>query len=303
MTSFNRVLKFAVTDFLRNMLRSTSAIFVLVMVILLATGLFFMHGISSYVIVQVQNKIDITAYFKSDAAEDDILSAKDQLVKADPAIKNIQYVSKDAALENFKKLHADNPVFANALMQVGDNPFLPSLNITTNGDPAEYQKIADILQQEKFNSLIDKVDFLQKKDTINKVFSITSALNTFGITLAIILMLIAALIVFNTIKLAIDSAKDQIQTQRIVGATAWFVQAPFIIQGALFGAISFIICFILTFAFSYLLSPKLIIILSGFSLWSFFMSNLFLILLIQLGIGVGLGAVTSYLVVQKYLKV
>ena len=98
MTSFNRVFKFAVTDFSRNILRSTSAVFVLVIVILLATGLFFMHGISSYVIDQVQNKIDITAYFKDAAAEADILDAKDQLVKADPVIKSIQYISKEDAI-------------------------------------------------------------------------------------------------------------------------------------------------------------------------------------------------------------
>src|SRR3989344_7858727 len=150
---------------------------------------------------------NLKRYFKSDVAEQSILNARDEILKNSPDIKNIQYVSKEDALDNFLQKHEGDAVLANALTQVGGNPFLPSLNITTTGDASQYEKINTILQGEQFIDLIDKVDYSQKKDIIDRVFSITSNINKFGLGLAIILVLVAILVVFNTIKLAIDSSK------------------------------------------------------------------------------------------------
>ncbi len=303
LTGFNRVFKLGFNDFYRNKGRSVAAIFILIVTLFLVTGLFFLQGISHDIIAQVQNKIDITAYFKSDTSEQDILNAKDQIVKQAPGIKSIQYVSKDQALADFIQKHKDNDVFASALTQVGENPFLPSLNITTTGSALQYQQVANILQSDQFANLLDKVDYSEKKATIDKVFSITSSVTTFGIVLAVILMLVAVLIVLNTIKLAIDSAKEEITTQRIVGASSWFVRMPFIIQGIIFGCVAFINCFVITFLLAYFFAPNLLTLLSGFNIFHYFLSNVWLIMAIQLGVGVGLGVISSFIVVQKYLKI
>ena len=160
-----------------------------------------------------------------------------------------------------------------------------------------------ILEGDQFSDIIDNVDFSQKKDTIDKVFSIISSINLFGIGLAVVFLLVAAVIVFNTVKLAIENSKEEISTMRIVGATTWFVQGPFIIQGVIFGIISFLICFIATGFLAYFLSGGLALALAGFNLFGYFLSNIFLIILIQLGFGVALSAATSFIVVRKYLKV
>ncbi len=302
-TSFNRVLKFALADFYRNKGISIAAIFILFVTISLVTALFFMHGITDTIISQIENKIDITAYFKETASEADILNAKDAILKSSDHIKSVEYVSKEQALNNFTQTHKDNPVFSNALNQVGDNPFLPSLNIITKPDALQYQEIAIVLEGDQFADLIDSVDYSQKENTIKKVFSITSGINRFGWGLAIILVLLAVLVVFNTIKLAINNSKEEINTMVVVGASSWFVRAPFIIQGALFGLISFAICFIATILICYFLSSGLAIIVPGFSLWNYCLSHIFIVILIQLSFGVGLGGLISFIVVQKYLKV
>ena len=113
-------------------------------------------------ILQVQNKIDITAYFKGDALEEDILQVKDQIIQLSLDIKNVEYVSKEQALNTFSQKHQDNTVFSNALSEVGENPFLPSLNITTTGDVLLYQQVTTMLQGEQFSGLIDSVDFSDK---------------------------------------------------------------------------------------------------------------------------------------------
>ena len=300
---FKRVLNLAFTDFYRNRGTSIAAIFVLTVTTLIITGLFVIGGTSSFLVDRLKEKIDITAYFKDGTSDQDIMNVKDQILKNSPDIKNVEYVSKDDALNQFNERHQGNDVFARALLEVGGNPFLPSLNITTSGDQKEYQQISDILQSDQFSDLIQKVDFSEKKDTIEKVFSITSSITKFGVALGILLVLIAVAVVFNTIKLVIDNSKDEITTMRIVGASNWFLRAPFILQGAIFGVIAFMISFLLAFLFSYSLSVGISVVLPGFNLSYYFASHLWLIIPIQLLCSIGLGAGSSYFVVKKYLEI
>lgn len=300
---FKRALNFALTDFYRNRGTSIAAIFVLMITTLLMTGLFVVGGISGFLVEELQNKIDITAYFKEDTSEVDILSIKEEILKNSPDVKNVQYVSKEDALNEFNERHEDNDIFARALLEVGGNPFLPSLNIVTSGSPAQYEQISNVLESDQFSNFVEKVDFSQKRDTIEKVFAITSNINRFGIALALVLVIIAAAVVFNTIKLVLDNSKEEITTMRIVGASNWFLRAPFIIEGAIFGAIAFLICLLITFLFAYSLSKGISVILPGFNTFDFFVSKLWLIIPIQLITSVGLGSASSFIVVRKYLTI
>jgi cell division transport system permease protein len=302
LTNFKRIFKFAFTDFNRNKGLSLAAVFVLIVVILLATGVFLFQGMSNYLITQIQDKIDIIAYFKEDVAAEDILSVKDQILATSPNIKDIRYVSKEDALKIFTEKHKDNIVLLQALNEVGSNPFSPSLNIKTNGTPAEYENISNILQTSDFAKLIDSVDFSQKKDTIEKVYSITSNINKYGLAIALLFIFVAILIVFNTIKLAVDTSKDEINTMRMVGSPDWFVRGPFIIQGIFYGLTAFIISFLISVILFYFLSSKIEIVLAGFNSFNYFLNNIWTLILMQFAFGIVLGSFTSWLAVRKYLK-
>jgi len=301
--TFSRTLKFAFQDFNRNKGISIATIFVLLVTMSLVSGIFFFRGMMSYLTSEIQNKIDITAYFNEDVSEDQILAVKEAIISSSPDIKNIEYISKDQALVAFNEKHKDDPVLSKALEQVGDNPFLPALNISTNGETSQYEQISNTLETSDYAKLINKVDYSEKKDTIEKVYSITSSINKFGIIAGVILILVAVLVVFNTIKLAVDSSKAEISTMRIVGASDWFVRGPFIIQGVIYGVIAFIISILLMGATTYLLSAKISILLPGFSAFHYFLSNLWLFALIQLGFGVIVGVISSFIVIKKYLDI
>ena len=302
-TNFKRVLNFAVSDFSRNKGISVAAIFVLTITILLITGLLFFQGIVGYLTSQIRNKIDVTAYFIDGTSEQDILSAKDEILKMSPNIKNIEYISKDQALASFNEKNKGNAVLSQALQEVGDNPFLPSLNIVTNGDPSQYAQIANVLQTSDFSKLVSKVDFSEKKDTIEKVYSITSNINIFGLILGAILIIVAILVVFNTVKLVIENSKDEISTMRIVGASDWFIRGPFVIQGIIYGVVSFIICILLSGLSAYFLAPKMAVVLPGFNIFSYFLTNWWIFVLIQLGFGIAVGAISAVVVVKRHLEV
>jgi len=302
-TNFKRILTFAINDFSRNKGMSIAAIFVLSITIMLVTGLFFFQGVTGYLTSQIKDKIDITAYFKDGTSEQDILNVRDEILTMSPNIKNIEYVSKDQALSSFNDKHKDNPVLARALQEVGSNPFLPSLNITTNGEPSQYASVANILQTSDFSKLIDKVDLAQKKDTIEKIYSITSNITLFGILLGVILIIVAMLVVFNTIKLVIENSKEEISTMRTVGASDWFIRGPFVIQGIIYGVVAFLICILLSAVIAYFLSPKVAVVLPGFDMFDYFLTNWWIFVLIQLGFGMVMGAISAIIVVKKHLEV
>lgn len=303
LTNLKRIIKFAFQDFSRNKGISIAAIFVLVITIMMVTGIFFFQGVSNFLVKEIQDKIDITAYFKEDASEENILRVKSEILKISADIKDVQYISKKQAMQAFTEKHKDNLVFSKALEEVGFNPFLPSLNIKTNGDPLQYEEVSNVLQTSEFSKYIDKVDFSQKKNTIKKVFSITSNINKFGFLLGIVLIIVAMSVVFNTIKLAVDGSKEEISTMRVVGASNWFIHGPFIIQGIICGFIAFLICFFLSGLSAYLLSPKIGVVLPGFNLFDYFLTNFWILVLIQLGFSIGVGVISSFIVVRKYLDI
>lgn len=303
LTNLKRVCKFACIDFSRNKGISVAAVFVLVATIMLVTSLLFFQAATSFLIFQIQEKIDITAYFKEDVLEEDILKASEDILKISTDIKSVEYVSKEQAMQIFTEKHKNDDVFLKALEEVGTNPFLPSLNIKTNGDPAQYEEISTVLQASEFGESIDRVDFSQKKDTIEKVFSITSNINKFGLLLSLILVIVATLVVFSTIKLAIDGSKEEISTMRIVGASNWFIRGPFIVQGAIYGFLAFLICILISFSFTYFMSSKFETILPGFNIFDYFLNNFWFFALIQLLFGIGLGTTSSFIVVRRYLDI
>lgn len=298
-----RTIKFSINNFSRNKGISIATVFVLVVAIMLVTSLLFLHGVTDYLTSQIREKIDITAYFIDGTEEQEILNVKDQILEMSPNIKSIEYVSKEQALVSFSEKHQGNTVLERALEEVGENPFLPSLNIATNGEPAQYEEISNILETSDFSKLIYKVDFSQKKDTIEKVYSITSNINRFGLLLGAVLIIISILVVFNTIKLAIDSSKDEISTMRIVGASDWFVRGPFIAEGIIYGIVAFLICILLSGLFAFAVSSKISVILPGFDTFGYFLTNFWIFALIQLVFGIGVGVVSSFVVVKRYLEI
>ena len=300
--NFSRILKFAWTDFTRNKGNNFAAVFILVIPILLATSLFIFQGVSKHVISEIEDKIDVTAYFRAEATEDEVLAVKNNLLNLSSEIKSVQYVSKDQALEEFLERHSDDPDFASALEEVGGNPFLSALNIKTE-DPLQYEKLTAFLTSGPDSKYIEKVDYSQKRDTIDRVFNIISGVNRFGLVLSAILFLMAILVVLNTVKLSVDSSKEEITAMKLVGASNWFIRGPFVVQGAICGMIAFLICILTSGIAVYILSPKVAVIVGGFSLFHFFIANLGAILLIQLGFGVVLGALASFILVRSYLKV
>ena len=301
LTKIKRIIKTGWKEFSRNIGLSMATVFIMIMVISLVTILFLLKPVSDILIGNVQKRVDVSVYLKEDVNTDQIMELRSELSKI-PEVKEINYVSKEEALETFIEIHKDDPVLIESLTEVGYNPFLASLNIKA-WEASQYEQVANFLESDSFQNLIDKVDYYQRKPVIEKVFALADGVNKVGFFLGIIFGVIAVLISFNTVRIAIHSSKEEISIMRLVGASNWFIRGPFLVQGVIVGFIAVIITLLITFGFSYFLNSKIMSLAPEINLWEIFISNLLILLLIQLATGVGLGIISSYIAVRKYLKI
>ena len=278
-----------------------ATIFILTVAILLASSLFLSGRVSQFLIDSLESKADISVYFQEIALEEDILQVQEEMAKM-PEVKELVYISKDRALEEFKERYADNPVLMDSIRELGGNPFLASLRIQAK-ESDQYQAVAGYLDNLNLTDIIEKVDYSQRQNVIERIFSITSFLGKTGILFSLILIAIAILITFNTIKLAIYNFQEEVKIQRLVGASNWFIRGPFLAQGAIAGIISALISLLVLFFIAWLFSPKVQVFLPDLNIFKMFWSNFGFILFIQLATGIALGSISSLIAIRKYLKI
>ncbi|OGZ23646.1 MAG: hypothetical protein A3A08_02155 [Candidatus Nealsonbacteria bacterium RIFCSPLOWO2_01_FULL_41_9] len=301
LNSFKRIIYLGYRGLVGDGGQIFATIFILTVAILLASSLFLSGRVSQFLINSLESKADISVYFQEIALEEDILQARDELEKM-PEVKEIIYISKDQALEEFKARYADNLVLMDSIRELGGNPFLASLRIQAK-NPNQYQAIADYLDSLNLADIIEKVDYSQRQNVIERIFSITSFLGKTGLSFSLILAVIAILITFNTIKLAIYNYQEEVKIQRLVGASNWFIRGPFLAQGAIAGIISALISLLVLFFIAWLFSPKVQVFLPDLNILKMFWSNFGFIFLIQFAVGIALGSISSLIAIRKYLKI
>jgi len=296
-----RIIKSGWKSFSRNIGLSSATIFIMVMVISMITFLYILNPISNILIEDVQKKVDVSVYFKDGVLEEDIYFVKAEIGKVSQ-VKEVKYISKEEALEIFLERHKEDPVLIESLTEVGYNPFLASLNIKAQ-KISQYEEIANFLQTEEYSSLVEEIDYHQRKPVIDKVFATTAGVRRIGIFFSLIFGLIAIIIAFNAVRIAIHNRDEEISTMRLVGASNKFVRGPFLVQGIIVGSVAAIIAFLLSFIIFWAANARVASIIPGLNIFGIFLSNILWLLLIQFGTGIGLGVISSLIAIRKYLKI
>jgi cell division transport system permease protein len=279
-------------------------------------AIIFTSAFGRALIADVQDKVDINVYFSLSTPESDILNLQKE-VDSLSEVKETTYVSRDKALEAFKTKWADNTLIMQGLEEIGDNPFPASLNIKAK-DPGQYGSISTFLQNKNpLDSskvpIISKINYQENKLIIDRLGRIIPAIEKSGSVVAIVLILIAIISVWNTIRLIIFTAKDEISVMKLVGASNIYVRGPLVVSGVMYGIIAAIITLVLMAGIAYwsdmaILRFAGVQVASDFSLIvnvfsTYFAQNFVQILLIIIGAGVILGGGASYIAARRYLKV
>ena len=301
LTSLRRIIGLAWQNLARDGGIAAANVFIMMVPILLATSMFFIKDISAYLVATLRQKADISIYLNDNVGEDDILKLQSEISQI-PQINDVNYISKENALEAFSRRHQNDPTLMEALQEVNDNPFLASLTVrAANAD--QYQIVRQLLNSDKYKDMVNSVNYDQKKDIIAKIFSLTDQTTKIGLGLFIILGIVSLLATFNTVRLAIIRRKEEIGIQRLVGASRCFVEGQFIVEGFIFGILAAAFSLIITALVCWYVSPGLAALVPGINLWQNFSSTMWLLLGVQLGIGALLGVASSFFAVSRYLKI
>ena len=308
-THFKRITRTGFVNFWRNGFLSFSAIIVITLSLSVFGALIFGSAFGRALLKEVKNKVDINVYFTLSAPETDILSLK-KTIENLPEVAKVEYISREQALTDFKNKWKDNNLILQGLEEIGENPFPAVLNIKAK-EPSQYAGIAHFLENMD-SDIIEKVNYNQNKLIIDRLGRIIPAAEKSGTLIAVLFILVAIIITFNTIRLIIFTARDEISVMKLVGASNLYIRGPFVVSGIMYGMFSGVLTLILLGAFAYY-SDVLVVRFSGIQgssdlgllanvFSSYFLQNFGQIFLIIIGSGIILGAISSYLAVKKYLR-
>jgi len=299
--SFRRIFDVGWTNFKRNSYLSMGTTGVMVLVLFLFSGLMSLNYLASQVVSGLEEKVDVSVYFKNDASEEEIAKVKSDLESLG-TVKNVEYVSKDQALNEFKERHAGDTLVQDSLAELDENPLQASLNVKAE-DSAQYASIVTFLEGNKFRSLVDKINFYENEQVIARVLSISGGLQNWGFLLTMALALIAILVTFNTVRLTIYSQKQEIEIMRLVGGSNWHIKAPYLVEGGMYGALAAGIVTVIFYPVAFFISPKIESLMPGVSLISYFASNIIQFIFLLFFIGILLGVTSSFVAIRRFLKI
>ncbi len=180
--------------------------------------------------------IEFVVFMQPDASEDSIESVGRDL-EANPVVENYEYVDKEAAHKEFEKLFKDSPDFVDS---IGPEVLPTSYRVVPLEKDAD--AIEDLGQQYETKTGVREVVFAG--ETIKAVQDLANKVNGVIYILALVLVVAAALLIVNTIRMAVYARRREIEVMKLVGATNWFIAVPFMLEGMIQGLVgSLVACF------------------------------------------------------------
>jgi len=300
-----RIIHTGIVNFMRNITLAIAAM--AVMVVTLTIVLFSVVTNATFIntIAQITSKIDISVYLKDGLTP----SQTDQLmyqIKGLPNVKSASYLSKDDVLKEYEAQNAGNQQLLTAINETS-NPLPATIRIK----PINLNKIQDI----KNFLTTPSVAALQSDDpsysgdrkaAIDKITHATNVLREIGVFTVVVFTIICALIIFNTIQMAIFNRRDEIQIMRLLGASTSYIRGPFVVESTIYGILSAVASILIInaafVASSTALQASSLGLLDINFANAYFDQHFFQLLTVQLAIGIVLGAASATIATRRYLK-
>lgn len=303
-TAIRRITRAGFVGFWRNAYVSLASIFVLMVVLFVIGATMFIDQLLTTSLRALQSKVDINVYFVPTAAEGDIIAIRDA-VTALPDVASVTYTTREEALAQFRERYRNNEITMQALNELDDNPLGANLAIQAR-ELSQYETISQFLEEQRMrtaqNPVIETVNYGRNKEAIDTLNSIINTVERSSSIITIVLIFAAILITFNTIRLAIYTAREEISIMRLVGASNMFIRGPFLLQGIMYGLVAGVLSLLIWYPIMIWLGPKTEAFFE-FNLFTYFVNDFSHIFMVVVGTGIVLGFISSILAIARYLRV
>lgn len=256
MTSFFRIIKFALQGFFRNFWLSLVTITMILMALFSVTLLVSINYIKQATIHGIEKKVDVLVSLKPEVTSDDLerlvidleaLAEVNRVTIVTPEDNRNEYQNSGLSEAAKKALEIYGPE---------ENPFTYSLKIQAY-ELGQYQKIIDFINQEKYTPIIEGTGFKDYKKYTERIDFYANIINKYSLYVIIFFLLISIVIIFNTIRISIYSRKEEVIVMKLVGADNWFIRAPFLLESVFYALIAVLVLIAIVYPFVNYIQPSI----------------------------------------------
>ena len=311
--SVRRVAKYGAINFGRNIWLSSAATLVMTITLIILSITFVASIVLSETAVAMRDKIDITLFFKPGTGKE-TLGVLEQVIRKDPNVKDVTTRTSEEEYENFLAENKDNEL----LIETLEDPTMDMRTIMISTMQSTMRlKVYDTDNLDSIKDIVaSDINFVKNLDPneeptydVNQaeIATITRWANiatTGGIALSAVFIVISILVIFNTIRMAIFSRREEIYMEKLVGADNYFIRGPFLVEAQLSGIVSGLlasgICY---FGFRFL-EPKLANYgINVSTVTDIINSNKIVLVIVAMVVaGSLIGTISARLALHKYLR-
>ena len=278
----------------RNLLMTIAAISTVAISLLLLGGAQILQLVVANVTSTWEGKVEVSVFLRNDVTAGELDGLRSDLAGM-PEIETFTYVSQTQAYQEFKKQFADQPELYEELPKDS----LPASFRISLVDASQAEEVAARVDG---SPGIDDVNF--GGDIIRRLLQVNTLLRAVTLGMSAVLMVAAAALIANTIRLAIYARREEISIMKLVGATNWFIRIPFMFEGVFAALTGAIVSSIVVLGANELFFSKMGDFLAFLGpVFSFSAWEIAKVLLILIGGGVAVGLFGSVLALRRFLEV
>ena len=307
----SRSVKYGDARFTRNIWLSIAATLVMTVTLVILLVTIGASLILTSTAETMQQKIDITVFFQPGTAPEVLATMADEM-RTDNNVSSVDIASSQ---DEFDALIEENKDNADLLAAFQDEtmyqtmlstmPATIRIKVYNANDLSSIRNIVETNELFQANLSEDKEPTYDANQAeIQTINSWATIAKNGGLILGAIFIVISVLVIFNTIRMAIFSRREEIYMMKLVGADTSFIRGPFLIEAQISGIISGLLSSTLAYIGFRFIAPNLASYGIDISLVSDLMgtSKLVLVYLSVVGVGILIGTVSARLAMQKYLK-
>ncbi len=285
-------LKTTWTHIRRSPYQASAAIGIMFLTFFLASVTVLVAAGSQMLLQYFETRPQVTAFFKDDVKADEIEILKQKLTQTGK-VNSTKFVSKEEALAIYREQNKNDPLL---LEMVTANILPASLEVSTT----DINFLGEIAQTLRDESVVEEVIF--QEEVVKSLKNWTDTLREIGLVLIGFLVFISTLIVLIIVSMKVALRKEEVEILRLIGATNWYIRAPFIFEGIFYGMVGAILGWGAAFLLLLYATPFLVNFLAGIPLLPVPIVFMLIILGIELLAGIFIGSFGSFLAVKRYLK-
>jgi cell division transport system permease protein len=306
-----RVLKYGAKSFVRNTWLSIAAIAIMaVTLIVLSATLIATHAMGT-VVNKIEQQVDMSIYLDQGTTDEQISKIVSRMTQLESVVEVTSTSPSEANKAAIEKILArskdltakEKETYRQNLLDAPNKlPWTLNVKLVNLDNTQELEDFVN--NDEDLKELLDKNNApsyaSERRDTIDKIAGTMNRVELIGLAAGGVFALIAILVVFNTLRMAIFNRKEEIYMMRLVGASRWFIVGPFVVEASIYGIIAAIIAGVIAYAGTFALQPQFgttldptVEIMRNF--W-------YLALCALLVAGILIGVISSLLATRKYLK-